>query len=67
MRQRVQLVIPALLIGHPALVDVQQLPVHGLVGRPMLYGTSDDFLIQFGLNDLSELPNLEDFEDLMTS
>ncbi|MFL6273761.1 MAG: SMC-Scp complex subunit ScpB [Blastocatellia bacterium] len=38
-----------------------------VVGRPMLYGTSDDFLIQFGLNDLSELPNLEDFEDLMTS
>ena len=38
-----------------------------VVGRPMLYGTSEDFLIQFGLNDLSELPNLEDFEDLMTS
>ena len=38
-----------------------------VVGRPMMYGTSDDFLIQFGLNDLSELPNLEDFEDLLTS
>ena len=38
-----------------------------VVGRPMMYGTSDDFLIQFGLNDLAELPNLEDFEDLMTS
>ena len=38
-----------------------------VVGRPMMYGTSDDFLIQFGLNDLTELPNLEDFEDLMTS
>ncbi len=38
-----------------------------VVGRPMLYGTSKEFLIQFGLNDLSELPNLEDFEDLMTS
>jgi segregation and condensation protein B len=36
-----------------------------VVGRPMLYGTSKEFLIQFGLNDLSELPNLEDFEDLM--
>jgi segregation and condensation protein B len=35
-----------------------------VVGRPMLYGTSDEFLIQFGLNDLSELPNLEDFEDI---
>jgi segregation and condensation protein B len=38
-----------------------------VVGRPMMYGTSEGFLIQFGLNDLSELPNLEDFEDLMTS
>lgn len=38
-----------------------------VVGRPMLYGTSKEFLIQFGLNDLSELPNLEDFEDLMSS
>ena len=38
-----------------------------VVGRPMLYGTSKEFLIQFGLNDLSELPNLEDFEDLVTS
>ncbi len=33
------------------------------VGRPMLYGTSKDFLIQFGLKDLSELPSIEDFED----
>lgn len=34
------------------------------VGRPMLYGTSKEFLVQFGLKDLSELPNVEDFEDL---
>ena len=38
-----------------------------VVGRPMLYGTSKEFLIHFGLNDLSELPNLEDFEDLVSS
>lgn len=38
-----------------------------VVGRPMLYGTSKEFLVHFGLNDLSELPNLEDFEDLMSS
>ena len=38
-----------------------------VVGRPMMYGTSKEFLIQFGLSDLSELPNLEDFEDLMSS
>jgi segregation and condensation protein B len=34
------------------------------VGKPMLYGTSKDFLLQFGLKDLSELPSIEDFEDL---
>lgn len=38
-----------------------------VVGRPMMYGTSKEFLIQFGINDLTELPNLEDFEDLVTS
>jgi segregation and condensation protein B len=36
------------------------------VGRPMMYGTSKEFLLQFGLRDLSELPNVEDFEDLAT-
>ncbi len=35
------------------------------VGRPMQYGTSKDFLIQFGLRDLTELPSIEDFEDLV--
>jgi segregation and condensation protein B len=34
------------------------------VGRPMMYGTSKDFLLHFGLRDLSELPSIEDFEDL---
>ncbi|MBS1769489.1 MAG: SMC-Scp complex subunit ScpB [Acidobacteria bacterium] len=37
------------------------------VGRPMQYGTSKDFLLQFGLKDLSELPSIEDFEDLAAS
>lgn len=36
------------------------------VGRPMQYGTSKEFLIQFGLKDLSELPSIEDFEDLVS-
>jgi len=35
------------------------------VGKPMQYGTSKDFLIQFGLKNLSELPSIEDFEDLL--
>jgi len=34
------------------------------IGRPMMYGTSKEFLIQFGLKDLSELPSIEDFDDL---
>jgi segregation and condensation protein B len=34
------------------------------VGRPMMYGTSKEFLLQFGLKDLSELPSMEDFQDL---
>ena len=34
------------------------------LGRPMMYGTSKEFLIQFGLKDLSELPSIEDFQDL---
>jgi len=34
------------------------------VGRPMQYGTSKEFLLQFGLKDLSELPSIEDFEDM---
>lgn len=36
----------------------------GTVGRPMMYGTSKDFLLQFGLKDLTELPSVEDFQDL---
>jgi len=35
-----------------------------VVGRPVLYKTTKDFLIQFGLKDLSELPTLKEFEEL---
>lgn len=35
-----------------------------VVGRPMLYGTSKDFLVHFGLKDLAELPTLEEFAQL---
>ena len=31
-----------------------------VVGRPILYGTSKEFLIHFGLNSLSDLPTLEE-------
>jgi segregation and condensation protein B len=35
-----------------------------VVGRPMLYKTTKDFLMRFGLRDLGELPSLEEFEKL---
>ncbi|MBM3792146.1 MAG: SMC-Scp complex subunit ScpB [Acidobacteriota bacterium] len=34
------------------------------VGRPILYGTSKEFLIHFGLKDLAELPTLEEFAQM---
>ena len=36
-----------------------------VVGRPMLYGTSREFLMQFGLNDLGELPRIEEFAEVL--
>jgi segregation and condensation protein B len=35
-----------------------------VIGRPILYKTSKDFLLRFGLKDVSELPSLEEFEKL---
>src|SRR5947199_100678 len=35
-----------------------------VVGRPMLYKTTKDFLVRFGLSDLGELPSIEEFEKL---
>jgi len=35
-----------------------------VVGKPILYGTTDEFLVHFGLNSLADLPSLEDFPDL---
>lgn len=36
-----------------------------VVGRPMLYGTTREFLLQFGLKDLSELPRIEEFAEVL--
>jgi len=38
-----------------------------IVGRPIMYGTTQEFLVRFGLNDLSELPSLEEFEELYSA
>ncbi len=35
-----------------------------VVGRPILYKTTKDFLVQFGLKNLGELPTLKEFEEL---
>jgi len=33
-------------------------------GKPMMYGTTQEFLQYFGLNDLSALPTLKEFQEL---
>jgi len=35
-----------------------------VVGRPILYKTTREFLLRFGLKDLSELPSMEEFEKM---
>jgi segregation and condensation protein B len=35
-----------------------------VVGKPILYKTTREFLVQFGLKDLAELPSLKEFQEL---
>ena len=35
-----------------------------VLGRPIMYRTSKDFLMRFGLSDVDELPSLKEFEQL---
>ncbi len=35
-----------------------------VIGKPILYKTTREFMVQFGLKDLSELPSLKEFEEL---
>ena len=35
-----------------------------VIGRPILYKTTKEFLMRFGLNDVGELPSMEEFEKL---
>ncbi|MGH9664725.1 MAG: SMC-Scp complex subunit ScpB [Bryobacteraceae bacterium] len=49
------------------LVDRKLIATSGrknVVGKPILYKTTKEFLIQFGLKDVSELPTLKEFEEL---
>jgi len=34
-------------------------------GRPLMYGTTTEFLIHFGLRDLSELPSIDEIEKML--
>jgi segregation and condensation protein B len=36
-----------------------------VIGRPILYKTSKEFLLRFGLKDVGELPSMEEFEKLV--
>jgi len=36
-----------------------------VIGRPILYKTTKEFLLRFGLNDVGELPSMEEFEKLV--
>jgi segregation and condensation protein B len=37
-----------------------------VIGRPILYKTTKEFLMRFGLKDVNELPSMEEFEKLVT-
>lgn len=49
------------LIERELIAEVGRLEVPG---RPILYGTTDEFLRQFGLSGLDELPSLDLFDDI---
>jgi len=38
-----------------------------VIGRPILYKTTKEFLLRFGLKDVSELPSMEEFEKMAAS
>jgi segregation and condensation protein B len=49
------------------LLDRKLIAVAGrrdVIGKPILYKTTREFLIQFGLKDLAELPSLKEFEEI---
>ncbi len=49
------------------LIDRRLIRVLGrkeVAGRPLMYGTTKEFLHCFGLNDLSELPTLKEYQEI---
>lgn len=50
------------------LVDRKLVKIVGrkaVVGRPFMYGTTKEFLERFGLNDVTDLPRVEDLADML--
>lgn len=50
------------------LIDRKLVKIVGrknVVGRPFMYATTRDFLDKFGLNDLTDLPKVEDLADVL--
>ena len=43
---------------------IQPLGRKDVIGKPMMYGTTDEFLRHFGITSLKELPGLETFQGL---
>jgi segregation and condensation protein B len=43
---------------------IQESGRKNVVGKPILYKTTKEFLVQFGLKDVSELPTVKEFEEL---
>jgi len=52
------------LIEKDLIKEVGRLDVPG---RPILYGTTEEFLRQFGLKELKDLPDLESFEEELSN
>ena len=52
----------ATLLDRKLITTAGRKPV---IGRPILYMTTKEFLLRFGLKDVSELPSMEEFEKLV--
>jgi segregation and condensation protein B len=49
------------LLGRKLIATAGRKPV---IGRPILYKTTKEFLLRFGLKDVAELPSMEEFEKM---
>ena len=54
--------LPATKSQPKEMLPVGRKPV---VGRPFMYGTTREFLERFGLNDINDLPKVDDLSDAL--